>query len=325
MRKWIREVMVTVALLMLLLVALLLFITQPVFTNAPVKPTSLADVQRLRSDVEFLTKEPHRRSYPRVAELDRAADYIHKQFAAAGARVSEQTYAMDGDTYRNVIASFGPEVGERIIVGAHYDSYGGMPGADDNASGTAGVLELVRLLAKVPLQTRVDLVAFTIEEPPIFRSEYMGSMRHAKALHDAGVKLKGMICLEMIGYFSDAPNSQQYPFSGLNKFYSDRGDFIALVGGPSDVGLLRRVKRGMLAANSLPLHSINAPGSLTGIDFSDHWSYWQYGYSAVMITDTAFYRNERYHSPADTADSLDYHRMGQVVDKVLFAVRELAP
>ncbi len=323
MPPWFRRMTIVLFVFAALFLALLLFITQPVFPSASAKSAARAQSERLKADVAFLTEEPHRRSYPRVNELDRAADYIHQQFAAVNAHVSEQTYSVDDQTYRNVIASFGPELGERIIVGAHYDSYGGLPGADDNASGTAVLLELARLLATEKLRSRVDLVAFTLEEPPFFRTPQMGSMRHAKSLRDANVRLKGIICLEMVGYFTDEPNSQEYPASALRTLYGDRGNFISVVGSPSDVSLLRTVKAAMTAANDLPVRSINAPGAVPGIDFSDHYSYWQHGYSAVMISDTAFYRNDRYHTTKDTPDTLDYPRMAKVTDQVLGAVMAL--
>jgi hypothetical protein len=151
----------------------------------------------------------------------------------------------------------------------------------------------------------------------------MGSMRHAKSLRAANVKLKGMICLEMVGYFSDEPGSQEYPVGALKSLYGDRGNFISVVGSPSDVSLLRKVKAAMIKASDLPVNSINAPGAVPGIDFSDHYSYWQHGYSAVMISDTAFYRNDRYHTAQDTADTLDYLRMAKVTDQVLGAVKAL--
>jgi hypothetical protein len=323
MPQWFRRMAIAFAILVVLFVAILVFIAQPVFTAVPWKAAVRAQAERLKANVAFLTEEPHRRSYPRVAELDRAADYIHQQFAAAQARVSEQTYAVDDQTYRYVIASFGPESGERIVVGAHYDSYGGLPGADDNASGTAVLLELAQQLGKEQLNTRVDLVAYTLEEPPFFRTPDMGSMRHAKSLRAANVKLKGMICLEMVGYFSDEPGSQEYPVGALKSLYGDRGNFISVVGSPSDVSLLRKVKAAMIKASDLPVNSINAPGAVPGIDFSDHYSYWQHGYSAVMISDTAFYRNDRYHTAQDTADTLDYLRMAKVTDQVLGAVKAL--
>jgi Zn-dependent M28 family amino/carboxypeptidase len=324
MRTWVRSMAVAFAIVAILVAALLVFITQPVFSAASAKAPLLAKPDRLKTDVAFLTEDPHRRSYPRVSELDRAANYVHQQFVTTGARVSEQTYIVDEQTYRNVIASFGPEGGERIVVGAHYDSYGGLPGADDNASGTAAILELARLLTKESLKTRVDLMAYTLEEPPFFRTAGMGSMHHAKSLRDAKVKLKGMICLEMVGYFTDAPDSQQYPVGVLKSMYPSRGDFIAVVGSTSDVGLVRKVKAAMIQANDLPVSSINAPGALTGVDFSDHLSYWQHGYSAVMISDTSFFRNDYYHTPRDTAETLDYPRMARVVDKVRNAVIALA-
>jgi len=308
------------------IILLVIFIKQPVLVHPTGKPFMASDPQRLRRDVLFLTEDPHRRSYPRIAELDRAADYIHKAFAETGARVEEQRYEIDGnpDSYRNIIATFGPETGERVIVGAHYDSWGGLPGADDNASGTAGLLEIARLLSKEKLAYRVDLVAYSLEEPPFFRTETMGSFQHAAMLQSGGVKLRGMICLEMIGYFSDVAGSQKYPIPGMSLLYPSKADFITVVGGINDVALLRRVKKAMVVANPLPVMSVNAPAAIPGIDFSDHWSYWQHGYSAVMVSDTAFYRNDHYHTARDTAQTLDFDRMALVVDKVFMAIQDLA-
>ncbi len=303
---------------------LALLVMQPVPSAWDGKQIRLADAERLRRDVAFLAEGPNRRSYPRLADLNQAADYIRREFHSAGARVEEQIYDVDGQRYRNVVGSFGPVQGERIIVGAHYDSWGGMPGADDNASGTAGLLELARLLGKQQPNSRVDLVAYTLEEPPFFRSRDMGSFRHARMLQQTGIQVRGMICLEMIGYFSDEAASQHYPVGAMQLLYPARADFIAVVGGITDVALLRRVKKAMIAANDLSVRSINAPAAVPGVDFSDHWSYWQHDYPAVMISDTAFYRNDRYHTPRDTPDTLDFQRMASVVDKVLSAVLDLA-
>jgi Zn-dependent M28 family amino/carboxypeptidase len=259
-----------------------------------------------------------------MENLNKAADYIHEQFAKSSSSVSEQTYGLDDQKFRNVIASFGPETEERIVVGAHYDSYGGFPGADDNASGVAGLIELARLLRAANLPQKVDLVAYTLEEPPFFRQRQMGSMQHAAELKKNNVKVRAMLCLEMIGYFSDDPGSQHYPAPGMGLIYPDKANFISVVGSLSEIGLVRKVKKSMLRANSLPVRSIDAPAMVPGIDFSDHLSYWEQGYPAVMITDTAFYRNRNYHRPADLPDTLDYKRAAQVVDQVYAAVLELS-
>lgn len=299
-------------------------ITQPVWARYGTKQvTQSVDPERLRKHVAALSQTFAPRDYTHVENLDRSAAYIREQFRLAGAEVSEQAFVADNQHYRNVIAHFGPESGERIVVGAHYDVCGPYPGADDNASGIAGLIELAFLLGKQKPRTRIDLVAFTLEEPPFFRSEQMGSAVHAEFLVEEHAKLRAMLCLEMIGYFSDAPNSQDYPMPELKALYPNKGNFIAVVGTFDDISLLRRVKQAMIKANDLPLRSINAPRSLTGVDFSDHLNYWNHNFPALMITDTAFYRNKRYHHPEDVINTLDFVRIAKVVQQVHAAVVEL--
>ncbi|MBI4061055.1 MAG: M28 family peptidase, partial [Elusimicrobia bacterium] len=194
---------------------------------------------------------------------------------------------------------------------------------DDNASGAAGLLELARLLGKDAPAAPTELVAYSTEEPPYFATADMGSARHARALKARGAVIRAMISLEMIGTFSDEPGSQAYPSPLLALYYPSRADFIAVVGDLRNAGLARRVKKAM-RAGGLPVYSINAPAFIPGIDYSDHASYWREGYPAVMISDTAFYRNPRYHTSRDTADRLDYRRMAQVVSGAFAAVRDLA-
>lgn len=152
----------------------------------------------------------------------------------------------------------------------------------------------------------------------------MGSAVHARSLAESGTSVRAMICLEMIGYFSDAPNSQRYPIGALGVFYPSTGNFISVVGRVGGGGLVRTVKRAMTASSPLPVYSINAPSFVPGIDFSDHLNYWKEGFPAVMVSDTSFYRNGNYHTVDDTADTLDYQRMAQVVVGVHAAVVELA-
>ncbi len=219
-----------------------------------------------------------------------------------------------------MLAQFGPDTKERIVVGAHYDAAGPYPGADDNASGVAGLIELAHLLGKATLPLRVELVAFTLEEPPHFATFQMGSAVHAASLKKQGVSVRLMVSLEMIGYFSDASGSQGFPTPALKPFYPSAGNFITIVGKPSEGALVRRVKKAMQAASPLPVYSINAPQTVPGIDFSDHRNYWQAGYPAVMLTDTAFYRNKNYHTEQDTPETLDYRRMALVVEGIYAAV-----
>ena len=280
--------------------------------------------ERLREHVRVLSEDFVPRDFAHPANLDRAAAYIREQFEAAGGDAWEQPYDAGRTTYRNVAAGFGPETGERIVIGAHYDAAGPYPAADDNASGVAGLLELARLLGRQPPATRVELVAYPLEEPPFYRTPQMGSAVHATSLRRQGVRVRVMISLEMIGYFTDAPGSQQLPLAALRPFYPSRGNFIAVVGKLGQALLVRRIRRAMRRATPLAVHSINAPRWVPGVDFSDHVNYWDAGYPAVMVTDTAFYRNPHYHTAHDTADTLDYARMAQVVEGIYAVIRALA-
>jgi Zn-dependent M28 family amino/carboxypeptidase len=302
------------------------YVTQPLGWRSPAAPLDGPDPGRLEAHVRMLGETCAPRHWKRVDNLDRAAAYIAAQLGEAGARVTEQVYAVEGaGRYRNVIGSLGPQAGERIVVGAHYDAFGTFPGADDNASGVAGLIELARELGTSrALPLRVDLVAFTLEEPPFYDTRWMGSWVHAAALRREGVALRAMLSLEMIGYFSDVPGSQRFPHPLLKLFYPSRGSFITVIGRFGEAGLVRRIKGAMRDATDLDVYSMNGPTWVPGVDFSDHRSYWAHGYPAAMITDTAFYRNDRYHTPRDTPDTLDYRRMAEVVRAVHRAVLTLA-
>ena len=279
--------------------------------------------QRMRQDVEILTRMDPPRSADHVQSLNKSADYILGEFTKAGCRTEVQRFVSKTREYRNVVCSFGPEEGERIVVGAHYDVYGEHPGADDNASGVAGLLELARLTneTKPTLKYRTDFVAFTLEEPEFFRTRHMGSYVYAKSLHQAGVEVRAMIALEMIGYYSDAPRSQKYPAFFLRWFYPDKGNYIAVVGKWGQGSLVSRTKGLITSASTIPVESIAGPSILPGIDFSDHQSFWRFGYPAVMVTDTAFYRNPNYHKATDVIDTLDFTKMAEVVRGVYGTVR----
>jgi Zn-dependent M28 family amino/carboxypeptidase len=266
--------------------------------------------------VRTLSVDHFPRSVDDLGALQAAGDYVLAELRAAGTTPEAQAFVVDGITHRNFIARFGPAEGPLIVIGAHYDSCGQTPGADDNASGVAGLLELARLLAMNPPPHPVELVAFTLEEPPYFRTEHMGSFQHARALAHSGREVRLMVSLEMIGFFRDTPGSQQYPVSALGLLYPDTGNFITVVGGYENFGDMRRIKALFLGASDLPVATINAPRSVQGVDFSDHASYWHFGMPAVMVTDTAFLRNPNYHESGDTADTLDYERMAKVVRAV---------
>lgn len=288
--------------------------------------STTADPNRLRSHVRTLAEDLTPRDADHPERLAPVAAYIEEQLAPHADRLTDQPYTVAGATVRNVIARFGPDTEERIVIGAHHDTAGPYPGADDNASGVAGLLELARLLDGAELPLMVELVSYPLEEPPYFYTNEMGSAVHAQSLKEKGVDVRAMLALEMIGYFTDAPNSQQFPIFFLRWYYPNTGNFIAVVGkwGFGQRRLVRTVRDGMRAASPLPVHSINAPRLVPGIAFSDHLNYWHAGYDAVMITDTAFYRNPNYHTRHDTPDTLDYTRMAQVVDGVRGAIDALA-
>ena len=300
-----------------------ILVAQPTLTQS--SPSLLkADSSRLKAHVVELSETYSPRSYAHTENLDRCAAYIQSHFKRAGADTSIQKFSVTGKIYQNVIGLFGAPTTERIIIGAHYDARAKTPGADDNASGVAGLIELAYLIAKAKLSTGIELVAYPLEEPPFFGTEDMGSAHHAKWLHEQKVDVKCMMALEMIGYFSSDPGSQSYPMPVLKIFYPDKGNFIAIVGRLDQRGIVKNIKQLMQGATDLPVYSVNAPTFVSGIDFSDHRNYWKYGYDAVMITDTAFYRNPHYHKPGDTADSLNYELMGKVVIQVFEAVKGLA-
>lgn len=323
--KYGRRVGVAAALLLFGLGAAGACVSQPfVATSPPSAPALSADATRLERDVRKLVGTFHPRGYQRTENLDRAAAAIGAELGAAGGRVTEQLYEVQGRTYRNVLARFGPSSPSRVVVGAHYDAADDLPGADDNASGVAGLLELGRLLGQAPLHGDVELVAFTLEEPPFFRSPHMGSVHHAAALREANVQVRAMISLEMIGYFDDEEDSQAFPLAPLAMLYPTKGNFVAVIGNLEGLSLVRTIKGAMRGATDLPVHSLSAPTLVQGVDWSDHRSYWDEGYPAVMITDTSFLRNRRYHTANDTPDTLDYARAAKVVTGVVQTVVALA-
>ena len=231
-------------------------------------------------------------------DLETPARYIEHALAAQGLRFSTQEFMSGGRSVRNIEAGEGD-----IVVGAHYDTVPGSPGADDNASGVAVLIELARLVS-----SGVRFVAFANEEAPYYLGPEMGSFVYAR---DRGAGVRAMFSLEMLGYYSDKKGSQRYP-APLSLFYPDRADFIAFVG---DLGAARLVRKaiGIFREKAkFPSEGLAAPAFVPGVARSDHWSFRKHGYPAVMITDTAFYRNPHYHLPSDTPDRLDYERMARV-------------
>ncbi|HBI15310.1 MAG TPA: aminopeptidase [Desulfobulbaceae bacterium] len=292
------------------------------------KPDCRADPERLREWVAYLAGTIGCRPATRPDLLQAVADRLASAFQELGFAVTRQPVPWRTTSHANIIAAPGEsQLADPscplLIVGAHYDTVSRSPGADDNGSGVAGLMEMARLLAGEP-PPGLRLVAFCPEEPPAYRTSNMGSYHYAHSLKKAKSPVLGMICLEMIGFFSDAPGSQSYPLPFMNILYPDRGDFIAMVGNLRSAPWTRKVRNAFAAATDLPVETLNGPALIVGIDFSDHWSFNKFGYPAVMVTDTAFYRNPQYHKPSDTPDTLDYERAAKVVTGLAAAVRKVA-
>jgi len=279
------------------------------------------NIFNLRQSVKYITGIRPYRNYRNLQSLDKTASYIADKLMDYGLSVEIQKFEIEGKIYKNVIGKYGKNRKEIIIVGAHYDVCEDQPGADDNASSIAGLLEIARLIGTNISETRYgfEFVAYSLEEPPFFNSDQMGSYVHAKSIHDKGLKIRGMICLEMIGYFTTKENSQEYPFGGMKLLYPSVGNFIAVVGNLKSSNLVNTLAE-YLKATSIDVETLKSPSMLTGVDFSDHRNYWNFGYQAVMVTDTAFYRNPNYHKMSDTAETLDFEKIGEVVRGVTWAL-----
>lgn len=271
--------------------------------------------ERLEAIVRTLAETIGPRSYRDTASLAAAADFITQSFQAGGYTVTFQPYEVKGQTYRNIVAERrGTEEPDRVlIVGAHYDTVEGTPGADDNASGVAVLLELARLHAETRFRKTVRFVAFTLEEPPFFRSRQMGSRVYARSLKARGEQVEGMLCLEMVGYYSQEKGSQSFPFFWLRWRYPTTGNFITVVSNSDSEPLQMQVRDALKANMALPVETFTGPWWIPGVDFSDHSSFWKEDYPAVMLTDTAYLRNPHYHRDSDKPDTLDYGAMTELV------------
>jgi Zn-dependent M28 family amino/carboxypeptidase len=247
--------------------------------------------------------------------LERAKEYIKQEFKNYGYEPQEMIYYLEGKPFRNIIAiKKGTQSDKIIIVCSHYDSVWGSPGADDNASGVAGLLELSHLTFKENLNKTIKFIATTCEEPPFYFTESMGSFQYAKEAKKNKEDIEAVICLESIGFYSNKKNSQSYPLF-FNLFYPDKGNFIAIVSNLGSRHLLKRIVKEFKKVSDFPLEYLSAPTILApAISFSDHWSFWRFGYKAVMVTNTAFYRNPYYHTQDDTPEKLDYESMAKVVE-----------
>ncbi|MGE0430805.1 MAG: M28 family peptidase [Planctomycetota bacterium] len=283
----------------------------------------------LQAHVTALAATIGPRSFKQAPQLAAAADWIEQQFGSLGLSPHREPYQATYhgnlmDTCNVVAESAGAsQPADILIVGAHYDTVYITPGANDNASGIAVMLEIARLIGNSPHNRTVRFVAFSTEEPPWFKSDEMGSWVHAHGCQQRGEQIAGMISLETMGCYLQTPGTQKYPNKLLGNFYPDTGDYIAFVGNLSSGDLVRRAIGSFRSHTQFPSQGIAAPDSLPGVDFSDHWSFWQHSYPAIMLTDTAMLRYAHYHLPTDTADRLDYPRLARVTAGLARVVADL--
>ena len=280
---------------------------------APLSPDEVGLREELRADVQKLAGEIGERNMWRYAQLNAAADFIKKSFSGTGLHPRRDSYEVRGQPCHNLEAEIPGACPEIHLIGAHYDSVFGSPGANDNGTGVAAMLALARRFAARQPKHTLRFVAFVNEEPPYFLSGEMGSFVHAGRCKARGDKISAMISLETIGYFSDAPNSQTYPSPGLGMFYPNVGNFIGFVSNVHSRTLLRQVVGLFRKHAKIPSEGAALPWFIPGVSWSDQWSFWKHGYPGIMITDTAPFRYPYYHSANDTPDKLDYDRFTLVV------------
>ncbi|HEY7547461.1 MAG TPA: M28 family peptidase [Blastocatellia bacterium] len=277
----------------------------------------------LKTRVETLAGKIGERNLHRYESLKASEEYIRSSLASLGYQVAEQSYSVEGKEVKNLEVEIKGASEEIILIGAHYDSVRGSPGANDNATGVAAMIELARLFKNETPAKTIRFVAFVNEEPPYFQTEEMGSLVYARRSKQRGERIAAMLSLETIGCYSEQPRSQFYP-AGFSWFYPDRGNFIGFVGNLSSRSLTRRAIKTFRDTTLFPSEGVAAPGWMTGVGWSDQWSFWQEGYDAVMITDTAIFRYRHYHKSADTPDKIDYDRAARVVAGIIRVIGDLA-
>lgn len=279
-----------------------------------------ANQQRLYQHVDFLTKLRPFRNYRNLHTLARACEYMKGEFEQYGLQTAEQPFMAEGNEYKNVMASYNPSLQRRLIVGAHYDVCGDQPGADDNASAVAGMLEVARMVASTQprISYRIDFVAFCLEEPPFYTTEQMGSYVHAKSIEPDRSDLIGMINFEMIGYFHEG--EQPYPDEELRAAYPKKANFIAVVGKQKYHEFNATVHQLMKGRAKIAVEMIDDPVIEHLAGMSDQRSYWAFDIPALMINDTSFLRNPHYHEASDTIETLDFDSMAEVVTSAYHAI-----
>jgi hypothetical protein len=288
------------------------------FEGAP-GAADAALVAELKRDVGALVE----RNLFEPRGLEAAERWIEAELRAAGYAPERQEFDVDTMPCRNIEAAIrgGSAI---VVVGAHYDSVAGCPGANDNGSGVAATLALARRFAGSAPRRTLRFVFFVNEEPPFFQTDDMGSLRYARRCRERGEDVVAMLSLETLGFFTDEPGSQSYPVRGLGLLYGDRGNYVGFVGDVASRDLVREVVGVFREHARIPSHGIALWDGVPGVGWSDHWAFWQCGYRALMVTDTAPFRYPHYHQPTDTPGRLDYEGLARVVEGLVPVVEALA-
>lgn len=314
-------------LLVLLSSAFLLYSLLTIRSAPSVIPPGIPGIKDmfLYRHVEQLAVTIGSRSVFEYDRLTAARGYILSCLRGMGYSPARQDFSYEGRTFSNIVVSLRGKTrpGDVVLIGAHYDTVAGTPGADDNASGVAVLLEMCRLLKDYTPGITLKLVFFALEEPPVFRTESMGSFVYAAQARKERENILGMISLEMLGYYGNEPGTQSYPSPLLHLVYPSTPDFIAVVGNLSSRSLVRRVAASLQERAGVSVETLATVSFLPGVDFSDHRSFWKKGYPAAMITDTAFYRNPNYHTENDRIETLDFPRLSALLTGLVQMAKDL--
>lgn len=280
----------------------------------------------LKKTVSFLSEEIGPRSFRDPDHLAATSKFLQKKLKEFGYEIHLQTYPADALRVENIIAEKkgDSKPDEILILGAHYDSVVGSPGADDNASGASILLELARDCANRKFSRTIRFAAFTLEEPPYFQTRWMGSRIYAKSARAKKEKIVGMVCLESLGYYSELPKSQSFPFPFFGFFYPTTGNFVTVVSNFGSRKLGQTIAKELREKSKIPIETFSGSSLIPGVGWSDHASFWEIGVPAVMLTDTALFRNPHYHAPTDRADTLNYSKMAELTEALQSVVKKLA-
>lgn len=320
---------------LLVLLLLIIFLAYSVlkikFTTSVSAPRSVVNPNRdnslrLYEHVKHLSVRIGSRSIHEYEKLEATKHYIVSYLKDISYTPGFQEYNYNGKAYSNITVSIKGEgdPGETVVIGAHYDTVYGTPGADDNASAVAVLLELCRALKDFSPERALKMIFFTLEEPPMFRSKFMGSYIYASEAKARGENISAMVCLEMVGYYDDKEGGQTFPLPFMSLVYPSTPNFIAVVGNLTSRNLVERIKNSINKSSHIPVETLSTVSFVPGVDFSDHRSFWKMGYPAVMITDTAFYRNPNYHSVKDTIDTLNFNKMSSLLVGLVQTVKDLS-